>query len=84
MVYGIVTSSHVLLQSVYWMEQGKNEKVQGFTMWLEEALSQVHVKFPQLISEPEVEWQLRERLFYGMSKPLRNRLPYIYNDPTVT
>ena len=47
MVYGIVTSSDMLLKSLYRMEQGETEKVQGFDMWLQEALSQIHLKFLQ-------------------------------------
>ena len=42
------------------------------------------VKFPGMISDSEAEIKLRDRLFYGVLKTLRDSIPYLYGNLSVT
>ena len=37
-----------------------------------------------MISNPEADIKLRDRLFYGVPKTLRGSITYLYDNPTVT
>ena len=41
------------------------------------------VQFPHLIGDCKVEYHLRDRLFCGMVKPLRDSIHCMYNEPTI-
>ena len=47
-------------------------------------LNQIRVKFPGMISNAEAEIKLRDRLFYGVHKTLRDSTRYLYDNPAVT
>ena len=42
------------------------------------------MKFPRMISDAEAKVKLRDRLFYGILKTLRDSVKYLYDNPTVT
>ena len=51
---------------------------------MEGSLNQIQVKFPGMISNSEGEIKLRDRLFYGVLKTLRDSIQYLYDNLTVT
>ena len=62
----------------------RNKKDQSYTTRMEGSLNQIRVTFPGMISNDEAEVKLRDRLFYGVLKTLRDSIRYLYNNPTVT
>ena len=83
-MYGNVTSSDVLLQDIYRLVQGKNEKCQVFATRLEESLSKIRSRFPHMMREDDVERHLCDCLFYGMVKGLKDSIRYLYYDPKIS
>ena len=71
--YGTVTSFDVLLQEFYHLASNKNEKYQVSTTRLEESLSKIRFRFPNIIREGNVECHLRHGPFLGVVKGLRDR-----------
>ena len=61
----------------------RNEKVQGYTTRMEGSLNHIQVKFPRMISDAEAKVKLRDRLFYGVLKTLRDSIHYLYDNLTV-
>ena len=50
---------------------------------MEGSLNQISVQFPRMISDAEAKVKLRDRLFYGVLKTLRDSIRYLYDNPTV-
>ena len=51
---------------------------------MEGSLNQILAKFPGMISDDEGEVKLRDRLFCGVLRTLRDSIRYLYDNPTVT
>ena len=50
---------------------------------MEGSLNQIQVKFPGMISNANAEIKLRDRLFYGILKTLKDSIRYLYDNPAV-
>ena len=82
--YSTVLGYDVLMQQFYGIHMERNEKVQSYATRMERSLNQIWLKFPRIISNVEAKVKLRDRLFYGAFKTLRDSIRYLYDNPTVT
>ena len=56
----------------------------SFTTRLEGTLNQIRIRFPRRIANCEVPWHLKEQLFHGVRKHVRNFIRYLYGNPQTT
>ena len=84
LVYGTVASFHILMQNIYKVLQGKTEKVTMYVTQLEGGLNVVQQEYPTILSDNEVQQHLRDRIFHGLHKPLRDLMCYLYDDVRIT
>ena len=82
-IFGTVASFDVLMQNFYKISQG-NEKVPSFVTRLEGTLNQIQIKCPGRIADHEVPSHLKDWLFHGVKKHVRDSVPYIYSNPRTT
>ena len=74
----------VLMQNFYKVTQGNNEKVPLFAMRLESTLNQIRLQCPGWITDHEVPWHLKEQLFHGVCKYVRDSIRYLYGNSKTT
>ena len=79
-IFGKVASFDVLMQNSYKITQGNNEKVPSFDMRLEGTLNQIRLRCPGPITDYEVSWHLKEWLFHGVQKYVRDSIRYLYGN----
>ena len=82
-IFGTVASFDVLMQNFYKILQG-NEKVPSFVTQLEGTLNQIQIKCPGRIADHEVPSHLKDRLFHGVKKHVRDSVQYLYSNPRTT
>ena len=82
-IFGTVASFDVLMQNFYKISQG-NEKVPSFATWLEGTLNQIRIKCPGRIADHEVPSHLKDWLFHGVKKHIRDSVQYLYSNPQTT
>ena len=64
----------VLFRNFYQMNQERGEKVQTFMAQLEESLNRLRLRYPSMVTEADINRQLKEWLFYRMNKLLRDSI----------
>ena len=64
--------------------KGGNEKVPSFVTRLEGTLNQIRIRCPRRIADCEVPWHLKERLFHGVKRLVRDSIQYLYSNPQTT
>ena len=79
-----MASFDVLMQNIYKVTQGNHEKVPSFNMRLEGTLNQIRLKCPRRIADQEVSWHLKDQLFHGVCKHIRDFIRYLYSNPETT
>ena len=82
-IFGTVASFDVLMQNFYKISQS-NEKVPSFVTRLEGILNQIRIKCPGRIANHEVPGHLKDRLFHGVKKHVRDSIRYLYSNPQTT
>ena len=82
-IFGTVASFDVLMQNFYKISQG-NEKVPSFATRLEGTLNQIRIKCPGRIADHEVPSHLKDWLFHGVKKHVRDSVQYLYSNPQTT
>ena len=82
-IFGTVSLFDVLMQNFYKISQG-NEKVPSFATRLEGTLNQIRIKCPGRIADHEVSSHLKDRLFHGVKKHIRDSMQYLYSNPHTT
>ena len=82
-IFGTVASFDILMQNFYKISQG-NEKVPSFVTRLEGTLNQIRIKCPGRIADHEVSSHLKDRLFHGVKKHVRDSMRYLYSNPQTT
>ena len=82
-IFGTVSSFDMLMQNFYKISQG-NEKVPSFVTKLEGTLNQIWIKCPSRIADREVPGHLKDQLFHGVKKHVRDSVRYLYNNPQTT
>ena len=80
-IFGMVASFDVLMQNFYKITQGGNEKVPSFVTRLEGTLNQIRIRCPRWIANHEVPWHLKDQLFHGARKHVRDSIRYLYGNP---
>ena len=73
---GTVASFDVFMQNVYKVIQGNHEKVPSFSKRLEGTLNQIRLKCLGRIAECEVTCHLKDQLFHGVCKNIRDYIRY--------
>ena len=67
----------------YHANQGEEETVTSFATHIEGLLSYVRDKYPQQIPQAKKQQLLKDRLFHGCQKGIRDRVKYRHADTTV-
>ena len=83
-IFGTVASFDVLMQSFYKVPQGNHEKVPSFATRLEGTLNQIWLKCPGMIADHEVACHLKDQLFHGVCKHIRDSIRYLHSNPKTT
>ena len=82
-IYGNVKSYDILMEDFYCAKQGEDETVTSFATCIEGILSYVMDKFPHQISMAKERDLLKDRLFHGCQKGIRDSVKYRHADTTV-
>ena len=82
-IFGTITSFDMLMQNFYKISQG-NEKVPSFVTKLEGTLNQIQIQCPGRIANCKVQGHLKDRLFHGVKKHVRDSMRYLYSNPQTT
>ena len=83
-IFGTVALFNVLMQNFYNVTQGNHEKVSLFATRLEGTLNQIRLKCPGRIVDHKVMWQLKDWLFHGVCKHIRDSIRYLHSNPKIT
>ena len=81
-IFGIAASFDVLMQNFYKVTQNKHEKVPSFSTRLEGTLNQIWLQCPRRITDQEVQQDLKDHLFHGVQKHIRDSIWYLYSNPS--
>ena len=82
-IYGNVKSYDILMGDFYCTDQGEDETVTSFATCIEGLLSYVRDKFPIQIPLVKEQQLLKDRLFHGCQKSIRDSVKYRHADTTV-
>ena len=82
-IYGNVKSYDILMGDFYCTDQGEDETVTYFVTRIEGLLSYVRDKFPNQIPLAKEQQLLKDRLFHGCQKGIRDSVKYRHADTTV-
>ena len=69
------------MQELYWILQGRNERVQTFVLHLEQALKAIKQQHLHVMTEEEGVKHLKDCLFHGLKPNIHNTLSYITIHP---
>ena len=82
-IYGNVKSYDILMGDFYHADQVEDETVTSFATRIEGLLSYVRNKFPNQIPLAKEQELLKDRLFCGCQKSIRDSVKYRHADPSV-
>ena len=82
-IYGNVKSYDILMGDFYCANQGEEETVTSFATCIEGLLSYVRDKCPHQIPQAKEQQLLKDRLFHGCQKGIRDSVKYRHADTTV-
>ena len=82
-IYGNVKSYDSLMGDFYCTDQGEDETVTSFATCIEGLLSYVRDKFPNQIPLAKEQQLLKDRLFHGCQKGIRDSVKFRHADSTV-
>ena len=82
-IYGNVKSYDILMGDFYRVSQGEEESVTLFATCIEGLLSNVRDRYPQQIPQAKEQQLLKDRLFHGCQKGIRDSVKYRHADTTV-
>ena len=82
-IFGTIMSFDVLMQNFYKISQG-NEKVPSFATKLEGTLNQIQIQCPGRIADCKGPGHLKDKLFHGVKKHVRDSMRYLYSNPQTT
>ena len=83
-IFSTVVSFNVLMQNFYKILQGNHEKVLSFTTRLEGTLNQIRLQCPGRVTDLEVQQHLKDCLFHGVCKHIRDSIRYLYSNARTT
>ena len=82
-IYGNVKSCDILMGDFYWADMGEDETVISFATRIEGLLSHIWDKFPNQIPLAKEQKLLKDRLFHGCQKSIRDSVKYCHANPSV-
>ena len=82
-IYENVKSHDILMGDFYHANQGEDETVTSFATHIEGLLSYVRDKYPHQIPQAKEQQLLKDRLFHGCQKGIRDSVKYRHADTTV-
>ena len=83
-IFSTVASFGVFMQNFYKVARGNHEKVPSFATRLEGTLNQIWLKCPRRIVDHEVACHLKDQLFHGLHKHIRDSIWYLHSNPKTT
>ena len=83
-IFGTVVSFNILMQNFYKVTQGNHEKVPSFATRLEGTLNQIRLQCPRRVTDLEVQQHLKDCLFHGACKHIRDSIRYLCSNPRTT
>ena len=83
-IFGTMTLFDVLMQIFYKVTQGNHQKVPSFATRLEGTLNQIRLTCPGKIADCEVACHLKDQLFHGAHKHIRNSSRYLHSNSETT
>ena len=82
-IYGNVKSYDILMGDFYCANQGEEETVTSFATCIEGLLSYVRDKYPQQIPQANEQQLLKDSLFHGCQKGIKDSVKFRHADTTV-
>ena len=79
-IYGNVKSFDLLMRDFYRVDQGEDETIPSFATHIEGLLSQIRDRFPNQLPLQEEQRLLKDCLFHGSQKNIRDSLKYCFAD----
>ena len=83
-VYGAVANFDQLILGLYTIRQERGEKVQQFATRLEDAVNQIELQYPNGEQQLSIKRHLKDRLFHGMKKNLRDTIRFHFEQSNST
>ena len=72
------------MQNFYNVTQGNHKKVHSFATRLEGILNQIRLQCPGRVTNLEIQQHLKDCLFHGVCKHIRDSIRYLYGNPRTT
>ena len=82
-IYGNVKSFDLMMRDFYRADQGEDESIPSYATRIEGLLSQIRDKFPDQLPLQEEQRLLKDRLFHGSRKGIRDSLKYCFADASI-
>jgi hypothetical protein len=76
--FGQRASDDVMLTEYQAISMTKGERIQSYTDRLQDTLSRIRFKYPNLMTDKEASESLRKRFFHGLTDKLRDSLRHTY------
>ena len=83
-IFGTVASFDILMQNFYKVTQGNPKEIPSFATRLEGTLNQIRLQCPRRVTDLEVQQHLKDCLFHGVCKHIRDSIRYLYSNPGTT
>ena len=80
-IFSTVVSFDILMQNFYKVTQGDHKEVPSFTTRLEGTLNQIRLQCPWRVTDLEVQQHLKDHLFHGVYKHIKDSIQYLYSNP---
>ena len=82
-IYGNVKSFDLMMRDFYRADQGEDESIPSYATRIEGLLSQIRDKFPDQLPLQKEQRLLKDRLFHGSRKGIRDSLKYCFADASI-
>ena len=82
-IYGNVKSFDLMMRDFYRADQGEDESIPSYATRIEGLLSQIRDKFPDQLPLQEEQRLLKDCLFHGSRKSIRDSLKYCFADASI-
>ena len=82
-IYGNVKSFNLLMRDFYRAEQGEDEIIPSYATRIDRLLSHIRDKFPDQLPLQEEQRLLKNHLFHGSRKSIRDSLKYCFADASI-
>ena len=82
-IYGNVKSFDLLMRDFYRADQGEGETIPSYATRIEGLLSQIRDTFPDKLPLQEEQRLLKDCLFHGSRKGIRDSLKYYFADTSI-